>query len=1230
MRKRFCAVWVCVCLLAIGVWSQGTTSRVTGAVKDQSGAVVPGALVTLTNEATGVSFTSKTSEAGTYVFDSVQIGTYTLKVEANGFKTFVSRGNRLTIQQPLTISPSLEIGEVASTVEVVDSSEVVQTSTSGNFGNLVETRALTNLPLVGTRGRNPLTFINFQPGVTVGANTGGGVHVHGARDRAWNFTLDGVDINESSAGGSNFTPLRTNPESIQEFSVITGQFTAEYGRNSGGQVALVTKSGGNEFHGDAFWFYRTPRFNATEWAANRLATDALIKGQFVQNIFGGSVGGPIIPDKTFFFTNLQFLRTAEGVGVTRTVFTQAARNGLFRFMNTAVANNFCPGQTQTRNVPSCVDASGNPVAGITVATYDIDANDPALIGLSPESMAIIALTPLPNNFSTGDGFNTAGYSFVAPQSEKQHDWVMKIDHVINARNTIYGRWAMGSQDTVGDNVNGGLQGFPGLPNKVDTTRDPRNLALNWRTNPTSNITNEFVFGWNKFTFDFLTPDPSFASQPHVILNLVTDPLERRAGNLRSIYTYQWVDNLTYVRGAHAFKGGINFRYQSHEDIRGSVAGQNIQPVVNLSATTNPVGAAFNLPATGTPATCAAPPCINSTDRSRLQSAVNDMLGRIGQVSQAFVSNSDGSAFEAGGTPYRFDARYAEYDFYLQDTWKLFRNLTLDLGLRWELKMKPSAARGRILVPDAPIFAGSAPSNTLAWGPGKLHNSDVNNFAPIVGLAWDPFGDGKTSVRANYRMAYDRLNTFLFSSSVYQSLPGQTLGIVDTSSGVGGARLNAVPTLAPTTTPNAGLQPAVFSNGIQTIVDRNSFEAPQTHMWGLSIQRELGWGLLFEASYIGRHGVNLFGAYDVNAVNINASNSAVCGGETFFDAFNTVTAGGTSCLMNALWAPVSANGSTFVRSNFATDLARGSVATLANTTADRTIAGGVQMIAAAGFQPWFFSPYPQYSNRMQVIDSGDFSYYNAMELQISRRFRQGLGLQFAYTWAKSLDNRSFDPAFTVVGTGSTQSGSSTPFDIFDRSRNKARSDFDRRHALQGYWVYELPFGQGKRWGSGSHGALERVIGGWEFGGIMVWFAGRPFTVYGSGNFSNVINSPINCTGCRPDSGRVFIDAARNNEVWFFNDTERATFSNPAPGTLGNTGRNFFTTASSFNLDLSIGKRTRITETHLIEFRWEMQNATNTPKWDFNPTADFFGATLVGQLLTPGNNARKMQMVLKYKF
>jgi hypothetical protein len=237
MRKpTLASLLLTFCLVAVAN-GQGTASRVTGTVVDEKGAVVPGAVVTLTNEATQTSLTTETTSGGAYVFDSIQIGRYSVSVEKQGFKKAVSVGNTANINQPLTVNFTLEVGGLSETVQIVSSAETVQTSSSGNIGNTVEERTLVTLPIVGNRGRNPLEFINFQPGVVSGANTGGGIHVHGSRDRAFNFTLDGIDINETSAGGSNFTPIRTNPDSVTEFQVVTSNFTADLGRSSGAQVS---------------------------------------------------------------------------------------------------------------------------------------------------------------------------------------------------------------------------------------------------------------------------------------------------------------------------------------------------------------------------------------------------------------------------------------------------------------------------------------------------------------------------------------------------------------------------------------------------------------------------------------------------------------------------------------------------------------------------------------------------------------------------------------------------------------------------------------------------------------------------------------------------------------------------------------------------------------------------------------------------------------------------------
>ena len=216
-------------------FAQGTTSRITGVVTDSSGSAVPGANITLTNEGTRATLTTATNDNGAFNFDLIQASTYTVTVEKPGFKKFVSTGNSAYINQPATVNAKLEVGDVSAIVTVEGSTEQVQTSTSGNIGTTIDQKAVESLPIIGLRGRNPLDLVDFQPGSNVGANTGGGIHVHGSRDRSFNYTLDGIDINESSAGGSNFTPLRPNPDSIQEFQIVTNSFTAELGRSSGAQ-----------------------------------------------------------------------------------------------------------------------------------------------------------------------------------------------------------------------------------------------------------------------------------------------------------------------------------------------------------------------------------------------------------------------------------------------------------------------------------------------------------------------------------------------------------------------------------------------------------------------------------------------------------------------------------------------------------------------------------------------------------------------------------------------------------------------------------------------------------------------------------------------------------------------------------------------------------------------------------------------------------------------------------
>jgi len=1231
-------VLILILTAAVAGFAQGTTTRITGIVTDAQGSPVSGATVSIKRSGNDAVLKVQTSDSGSYVFDLIQAGTYEVTVEKPGFNKFVSTGNSAQINQPATINVSLTVGDVSETVTVVGAAESVQTSTSGNVGSTVDSHTLESLPIVGTRGRNPLDLLNFQPGVVAGGNAGGLVQVHGSRDRAFNFTLDGIDINESTFGGSNTTPLKPNPDSIQEFQIVTSNTTAELGRSSGAQVTLVTKSGTNDFHGNLFEYYQTPRFNAKSYPET-IARSA--KGQFVQHIFGGSFGGPLFypkpddtqifrlaKDKAFFFVNLQMLRAYDSALVTRTVYTQRARDGFFRYV---VGRQNANAGSST----AAVDNNGNPVlpacggAITTLCIREYNGNPASAGGLSPltydtTTRGFITAMPLPNNFAAGDGLNTAGFSWSSPQREKQTDFVTKFDFNINPKNSFYVRYGYGNQNTYGDSVNGGRPIFPDTPRIVDTFRSPRNLAINWRWSPTAKITNEMLYGHSRYGFKFDTPapDPTY----NFVFLTISDSNLNDSYNARFVKTNQFVDNVTFDLSPHTVKTGINFRLGKHKDDRYSVAGSTIEGKVSLNNATalfngtTPGIASFNLPASGSTS-------INSNDQTTLRSMLSNYVGFVNGVNRAFVSN--GSTFDPPGTRWFSEANYDEYDSYVQDNWKVRPNFLVDLGVRWEIKMNPSVNNRPILVPDQSVKLGSPASNTLRWVEGELFDSAFGLFLPSVGFAWDPFKDGKTSIRGNYRMATDRYPTFLFGSSIFQGTPGNNVSQSNTAFGqAGGLLRNVGPIMAgltPSQTPAQLAQPPALSSNTLSVVDPD-LTYPQVHSFLLSFQREIGKSNVFEFNYIYKHAVHLSGGYNVNQANIAATDSR-CPGQTFLDAWKIVQANSaapTPCLIGLFRnASGVAYTSASFASDFSSDLAGNAVATSARTLGLLT---GTRSLTSLGFSPFFFFQYPQFAGGFNVFDSSDYSNYSGLEFIFKRRFNTGLGFQVAYTWSESKDNRSFDPTQTTVSTGTSQSASSTPFNINDRSLNYSWSDFDRRHVFQTTWVYELPFGDGKKFKTGNS-VVDYIIGGWQFSGTFLWQSGTPFTVYtGFNTFSSVVGALAECSGCPRNLGGLKLEAGRN---FWFDASERAMFSSPAAGAISSIPRNYFISAGYWQPDFALLKKFRITEKVSWDFRVDARNAFNHPNFAA-PTAVMNSSTWgrINDGVT--NNGRRIQISGKLSF
>ncbi|MDQ6759984.1 MAG: hypothetical protein M3Z32_08995, partial [Acidobacteriota bacterium] len=436
--------------------------------------------------------------------------------------------------------------------------------------------------------------------------------------------------------------------------------------------------------------------------------------------------------------------------------------------------------------------------------------------------------------------------------------------------------------------------------------------------------------------------------------------------------------------------------------------------------------------------------------------------------------------------------------------------------------------------------------------------------------------------------------------------------------------NLQPLAPPTVTPSDLRQPPPFSNNSITVVDP-SFKSPTTHEWGLSLQHQVARNTIVEADYIGRRAYHLIGAYNANQDQIFSNG--------FLGAFNTVKAGGESPFINQLLTADSRlnpgeTGSQLVRRLSASTLALNSVGALANLLATR-LQGGKSVTSLSGAGAFPLIPFPQFGGALNVIDSNDFSTYHALQLQLQRRYLNGLTGQVSYTFSKSLDTRSFDPTFTQANTGGAQSAASTPIDINNRRLNYAPSDFDRTHVVQSYWVYELPFGAGKRFGSHANSVMGRVIGGWELAGVLTLESGRPFTVYsGSNTVSNVRQTPANCDHCDPHMGQVVIDPVSSYKFYFTAD-ERAKFSTPAPGDFSNTGRNYFRGPGYLDVDATFSKNIRFTERLRLQLRTDVTNLANHPSADI-PTA-VITSSIFGRIRGSTQSApRRFQLGAKFYF
>ncbi len=1138
--------------------AQVLNGRLEIVVQDGSSATVANANVSLKDlrKKAPVGGVITTDPSGSALFASLPPSEYEVNIEAPGFRKAIVSGLELNASQTVRQVITLEVGAVTESISVEAIAAVVNTS-DATIAKTINLKAIDTLPALG---RNPLSFVSLSAGVSIDPGDPSFSRINGARQGSNNTRLDGIDANDAVVPRLGLSMSAVNTDSLEEVRIITNGGKAEYGRNAGGQVEMVTRSGSNQYHGSFGDYLRNTVFNANPFFNNASGTKRPV---FIQNIYEGSLGGRIIKDKLFFYANYQGRRTNQGVVRNRTVLTPDAKNGIFRWVANGVTNSF-----------------------------NIAANDPAGRGIDPTMKTLMALMPPPNNNDVGDGLNTAGFRFNVAAPSREEQGTGKVDYNMTPTHRIFFRYSRQWNQSI-DNLNNAEQRYPGLPDGAQGgARWSYAVGSDWTITPT--IINEFRAGYQSASVDFIRPyrDGGIA----VTSNLYDNPINNGLAQGRNSPVIDITDNITFLRGKHTFKAGVNFRrvLQYGYNLAGAY------PNVQLSRTSagNAVPATFG------------PQGLPSATRQVFDGLFNDVLGRVGDITQTFYS--DLQKFQDAGTPRVRNTVFRDLGFFFQDDYKVTRNLMLNLGVRWEYYGPPKerdTLQGTLdkvgsINAIANISDFVVQRSTNGW-----FNKDMNNIAPRAGFAYNWKGDGKTVIRGNWGIFYDRI-IGATSSSVDGNTPGFAQG-TQTFPNSGSATVRTVAILgasdlpvkpgAPVTNQPVTRVPTV------TVFDPN-LRTGYLQQMNLGVQRQITRNTVLDVSFVRTMGTKLFGFLDLNQPKIYGD---------FLNSFKEIAA-----FQANPNSPVSANNTLArmfggaaqaITALGATNFQQG----LAGTVADNLDRNNNARYAGVVNQ-FYLRNFPQYN---QVQYGGNFhsSSYNSLQMSLTHRAKNAT-ISVNYTYARSIDNGSTD-----------SNGFTAPVDNFNLVNNRGRSDTDRPHVMNLVGSYNLPFGKGQRYLSSLNPVLERVIGGWEVGGLAIVQSGTVFSVTsGRRTLGSSLNTYANYTG-----DRTIGDVVRlGNGVQFFTPEEVGRFTFPGPGETGNTGRNSFRGPGFFNTDISIVKRIAVNERMRFTYRAEMYNALNRANFSV-PGSSIVTPTTFGKIssvvnTSSGTGARVAQMALRFDF